>query len=164
MRRPLHGFFVAGMAALVALLPAQPGRAEERAAPGLFVQAWVSTAGPYGESWNLTIAPDGEVNLQVLYLGSPSGTLLARFTWSAAQLNAIREAVHTADFFALPARLAPPESLFHQPHLRLEIHFGERHQNVTLYDPDALAGQPEAARFLTLWRRVFEELPFKPSW
>ncbi len=133
-------------------------------APPLFLQASVSTAGPYGEGWYLTLAPSGEVSLQVFYSKSPSGSLLARFSLSEQQTLAIRKACDSQDFFGLPSDLAPPQGAFHRPHLQLDIHFGGRHHKVSLYDPAGLKGQAGTGRFLAVWNSVFEALPLRPSW
>jgi len=153
---------VAAVAILTAISPAHAGQGEEPAL--LFVKASISTAGPYGERWYLTLAPDGEANLQVFYRTNPSGTLLARFSLSEEYVLAVRETVASEEFFALPPELAPSQSRFHQPHLILDVYLGGRHHNVSLYDPEALEEQPSSNRFLAVWRRVFEALPYRPSW
>jgi hypothetical protein len=131
--------------------------------PPLFLQASISTAGPYGEGWYLTLAPSGEVSLQVFYNKSPSGSLLARFALSEQQALTIRKACDSQAFFALQSDLAPPQRAFHRPHLQLDIHLGGRHHKVSLYDPAALKGQA-TGQFLAVWNSVFEHLPVKPSW
>jgi len=133
-------------------------------APPLFLQASISTAGPYGESWYLTLAPSGEVSLQVFYSKSPSGSLLARFSLSEEQALTIRKACESQTFFALPSDLTPPQRAFHRPHLQLDIHLAGRHHKVSLYDPAALKGQAATSRFLAVWNSVFEQLPLRPSW
>lgn len=130
----------------------------------LFLQASISTAGPYGQGWYLTLAPGGEVTLQVFYNQSPSGNLLGRFSLSEQQSLAIRKACDAQDFFGLPADLTPRPQAFHRPHLQLTIHLGGRHHKVSLYDPAELKGQAATLRFLAVWASVFEGLPLKPSW
>ena len=51
--------------------------------PRLHLKASVNTAGPYGESWYLALAPDGAISLQVFYTSGPSGSLLAKFSLAA---------------------------------------------------------------------------------
>ena len=156
--------FLAAVATLAAISPANARQGEEPASPLLLVKASITTAGPYGESWYLTLAPDGEANLQVSYRTNPSGTLLARFSLSEEYVLAVRETVASEEFFALPPELAPSQSLFHQPRLVLDVYLGGGHHTVSLYDPDALKDQPSSNRFLAVWRRVFEALPYRPSW
>lgn len=45
------------------------GRASSAApnAEPLAVRAWISTAGPYSEMWDLSLTPEGQVGLQVFY-------------------------------------------------------------------------------------------------
>ncbi len=155
---------VAAVATLATISTASARQGEEPASSLLLVKASISTAGPYGESWYLTLAPDGEVNLQVFYSTSPSGTLLARFSLSDEHVLAVRETVASEEFFALPPELAPSQRLFHQPRLILDVYLGGGHHRVSLYDPEALKNQPSSNRFLAVWRRVFEALPFSPSW
>ena len=144
---------------------ARPAEREDApsAAP-LFLQASISTAGPYGEGWYLTLAPSGEVTLQVFYNQSPSGTLLGRFILSEEKTLAIREACAAQEFFGLPPSLTPPQQAFHRPHLQLDIHLGGRHHKVSLYDPAELKGQATTNRFLAVWASVFQGLPVRPSW
>ena len=155
---------VAAVATLAAISAASARQGEEPASSLLLVKASISTAGQYGESWYLTHAPDGEVNLQVFYSTSPSGSLLARFRLSDEHVLAVRETVASEEFFALPPELAPSQTLFHQPRLVLDVYLGGAHHTVSLYDPEALENQPNSNRFLAVWRRVFEALPLRPSW
>jgi len=154
--------------AVVLLMMAQAARAqggdEAPSLSPLFVRASISTAGPYGESWYLTIGPDGDVSLQVFYTSKPSGSLMARFQLSAEQVGAIRKASETQRFFEVPGDLAPQQRQFHRPHLQLEFHLGERHHKVSLYDPSAIKSHAATGRFLMVWNTVFEGLPLRPSW
>ena len=145
------------------LADASPGK-EAPGAPALFVQAFISTAGAYGETWQLTLAPNGDVFLQVFYGASPSGDVMAHFTLSERGIGAIREACETQQFFDLPTDLAPLERLGHKPSLQIEIHLAGRHHKASLYDPAALRTHAAANRFLALWNAVFETLPLRPSW
>jgi hypothetical protein len=126
----------------------------------LVVEAWISTAGPYGESWDLKLTPGGEVALQVYY---PSGSLLAQFRLSDAQVADLRKALESQRFFELPAEIAPKTSLLHQPDLRIAVWLGGKRHKVALYDPGQLEADANARRFLVLWRRLFDGLPIKPS-
>ncbi len=132
--------------------------------PAFFVKASITTAGPYGESWYLTLSPDGEASLQVFYSTSPSGTLLARFSLSRERVNAALDVVKSEEFFALPEEIQPSEIQMHRPRLVVEAYDGDRHHRVSLYDPDQLMDRAETKRFLAVWRSIFESLPLKPAW
>jgi hypothetical protein len=148
---------------LTATLLGSAAGAEEKPA-GLVVEAWVSTAGPYGESWDLKLTPGGEIALQVFYSINPSGSLMARFSLSDERVAGIRKAIESERFFELPVEIAPPTAPLHQPDLRLDVWVSGGHHKVALYDPDQLPSDPNARRFLTVWKRLYEGLPIKPSW
>jgi hypothetical protein len=155
-------------AAIASLATAQLAHASPReqaaGAPALFVRAFLSTAGAYGENWHLTLAPNGEVFLQVFYGSSPSGNVMAHFTFSETRVGAIKKACEAQQFFELPTDLAPLQRPLHKPSLQIEIHLGGRHHKVSLYDPSALRAHAAANRFLAVWNTVFETLPLRPSW
>jgi hypothetical protein len=67
------------IAVLAAVLMAGPEATPTSATADLWVEAWLSTAGPYGQGWSLRLAPSGNVTLRVLYMGTPSGSLMAEF-------------------------------------------------------------------------------------
>jgi hypothetical protein len=138
-------------------------RAEDKPAV-LVVEAWIATAGPYGESWDLRLTPSGEASLRVNYMSAPSGSLMARFSLSADQLAAIRHAIASERFFELPAKVSPAPLPLHRPALRLDIWLDEKHHSVQLYDPDQQRTVLSVRRFLAVWRRVFAALPIRPSW
>jgi hypothetical protein len=142
---------------------ASPGE-EALGARALFVEAFASTGGAYGENWHLTLAPNGEVFLQVSYATSPSGEVMAHFTFSERSIGAIREVCKTQQFFDLPTDIAPLERMGHKPSLQIEIHLAGRHHKASLYDPSALRTHAAANRFLAVWNAVFETLPLRPSW
>ena len=128
------------------------------------VKASVSTAGPYGESWYLTLTPEGQVSLQVFYSSRPSGNLLANFNLGEKQVVAIKDALEASEFFELPPKLEPTQVAMHRPNLTIEVFLGAQHRTVNLYDPEALESEPTTARFLSVWEAIFEGLPFQPSW
>jgi hypothetical protein len=138
-------------------------KAEEKPA-ALVVEAWISTAGPYGESWDLRLTPSGEVSLRVNYMMTPSGNLMARFSLSPDQVAGIRKAIVSERFFDMPARIAPATLPLHRPALRLDVWLDEKHHSVQLYDPDQLGADANLRRFLAVWSRLFESLPLRPSW
>jgi len=159
------GVAVATFACFLTTGVAHANPAEEAlGAPVLFVRAFASTGGAYGENWDLTLAPDGAVFLQVSYGTSPSGEVMAHFTFSEWRTRAIREVCETQRFFDLPTDLAPLERLGHKPSLQIEIHLAGRRHKVSLYDPSALRTHAAANRFLAVWNAVFETLPLRPSW
>ena len=164
MRKSALRACVAALATLAAAISAGGTQEEEPAPSAFLVKASISTAGPYGESWYLTLAPDGEANLQIFYSTTPSGTLLARFRLSGEDVLAVRETLESEDFFALPPELAPSEVHMHRPRLVVEVYLGGRHHTVSLYDPEKLESLPTTRRFLAVWQRIFEALPLRPSW
>jgi hypothetical protein len=138
-------------------------KAEDRPV-ALVVEAWISTAGPYGESWDLRLTPSGEISLRVNYMTTPSGNLMARFTLSPEQIASIRQAIESERFFEMPPKVFPATVPLHRPALRLDVWLGDRHHSVQLYDPDQQKTHPNVRRFLAVWRRLFELLPMRPSW
>lgn len=130
----------------------------------LVVEAWISTAGPYGESWDLRLMPSGEISLRVNYMITPSGTLMARFSLSPDQIAGIRTGIESERFFDLPAKISPASLPLHRPALRLDVWLDNKYHSVQLYDPDQLKADPNLRRFLAVWKRLFEPLPIRPSW
>jgi len=130
----------------------------------LVVEAWISTAGPYGESWDLRLTPSGEMSLRVNYMITPSGNLMARFSLSADQVAGIRQVIVSERFFDMPAKVFPATLPLHRPALRLDVWLDEKRHSVQLYDPDQLKADPNVRRFLAVWNRLFERLPIRPSW
>jgi len=130
----------------------------------LVVEAWISTAGPYGESWDLRLTPSGEMSLRVNYMIAPSGNLMARFSLSADHVAAIRQVILAERFFDMPAKVFPATLPLHRPALRLDIWLDEKRHSVQLYDPDQLKADPNVRRFLAIWNRLFDRLPIRPSW
>ena len=135
------------------------------ALPPMAVAAWVSTAGPYGPMWDLTIAADARATLEVLYPFNPSGRLAGNFEIAEERLATLRRAVETERFFDLPAELGPKEAILaHMPDLRLEIQVGAKKHKVALYDPSQVARLATTRRFLTVWQTVYAGLPIRPTW
>lgn len=149
---------------LFVLLAAAPEpKAESTPAPDLLVEAWLSTAGPYGESWSYTLTPSGAVTLQVYYLLNPSGSVTGNFHVSEEHVARVRRAVATEGFFELPETLSAEMVALHRPDYRLTITLGGRKAKVSLYDPEQIKGDPRVARFLKVWREMYEGLPLKPA-
>jgi hypothetical protein len=130
----------------------------------LLLEAYVSTAGPYGQLWTLKLTPAGEAELHVLYAFNPSGSLTGTFSLSEERVSAIRRALEKYDFMLLPERMSPALIAFHMPDLRLAVWNSDKHREVRLYDPKQMAGDPQAKRFLAVWTAVFDGLPVKPTW
>jgi hypothetical protein len=127
-------------------------------------EAVAITAGPYGEMWELKYAANDELHLKVDYMISPQGDLSGKFLVSSENLEGLRTAVREQRFFELPKSIAPPALPFHAPDLRLRISLGDRTHLVQLYAPDSLSSNPEAARFLAVWKAVFALVPMQPTW
>lgn len=149
---------------IAALLTFAAGTAAAEEPPPVIVTAFMSTAGPYGESWVLTMTPEGRASLTVHYLGNPSGSLMAHFELGDKAIEAIRKVVASEGFFAIPAKLAPKISAFHKPALQLDVRVGSTHHNVNLYDPAQLGKDASAERFRQVWNAVFAAIPIKPEW
>jgi hypothetical protein len=132
--------------------------------PPVVVTAFMSNAGPYGESWVLTMTPEGRVSLTVFYMGAPGGSLMARFDLGDAAIATIHEAIAGERFFDLPPKLEPKILPFHKPSLQLDVRVGSAHHNVNLYDPQQLGKDSAVERFRKVWNAVFAALPLKPAW
>lgn len=158
MKRPLES------ALILILLTLGVGTATAEEESPVLVAAWMTTAGPYGEAWDLTLTPEGKASLQVSYMGNPSGTVMAHFALRAETVDAIRAAVENEKFFDIPAKLAPKTVAFHRPSLQLDVRVGGRHHNVNLYDPALIGQDPSVVHFLKVWKALFAALPLKPSW
>jgi hypothetical protein len=148
----------------LAALSARAQPAAQQNAPVLLVKASLSTAGPYGEGWYLTLTPDGDVALQVFYSTNPSGSLMARFTVAEERIDDLRRTIDAERFFDLPTEVSPKTRAFHRPDFRLDVTVSGRQHKVSLYDPGELTKDDAARRFLVVWGRLFEGLPLKPSW
>jgi hypothetical protein len=158
-------FTMSGVGMVASSMPLAGGGLKADDKPvALVVEAWISTAGPYGESWDLRLTPSGEASLRVNYMTAPAGNLMGRFTLSAEQVVRIRTAIESERFFAMPAKVFPATVPLHRPALRLDVWLGERHHSVQLYDPDQQKADPNVRRFLGVWSRLFESLPLRPSW
>jgi hypothetical protein len=130
----------------------------------LYVEATVSTAGPYGELWVLRVTPGGDALLHTYYSASPSGSLMAEFSLSDESVDKLRAAIESERFFELPADISPRVSPLHQPDLQMEITLGGRKRKVRVYDPGQLKGDQGVKRFMAVWTRLYEGLPLKPTW
>ncbi|RJQ53346.1 MAG: hypothetical protein C4526_06780 [Nitrospiraceae bacterium] len=151
-------------AMIATLLTLGLGVATAQEKPLVVVTAFMSNAGPYGESWVLTMTPEGRVSLTVLYMGNPGGSLMARFDLNDAAIEAIRKAATSEHFFELPPKLEPKVLAIHKPALQLDVRVGSTHHNVNLYDPAQLGKDTAVERFLKVWNAVFAAIPLKPAW
>jgi hypothetical protein len=151
-----------GVFLLLAL--AQEATPVPAATPDLLVEAWISTAGPYGEMWTLHLTPSGDARLRAYYSLDPSGSLMAEFDVGKEHLDRVQASASEQRFFDLPPELSPPTSPLHRPDLRLEITLGPRKHKVRVYDPDQMKSDVRVKRFMAVWTAVYGNLPVKPSW
>jgi hypothetical protein len=137
---------------------------EAEQAPPVSVRAWVSTAGPYGESWELTIDPKGTASLEIGYMLNPLGRISGEFHLTLEALDTIRKAIANERFFELPPNIAPETVPIHAPDLKLTVTISDRTHEVRLYDPEELPADPRVKRFLAVWNQAFASVPLKPRW
>jgi len=163
MTRVLMRLAMRGVVLYAALLVA-PGFAKSEPPEALVVRAYVSTAGPYGESWELNLKADGKVSLEILYMLNPMGRMSGEFISSPERLEALRQVISAERFAELPHEIRPARALLHQPDLRLTITTGERRHEVAVYDPDELEDDARVRRFLAVWKQVFTLVPLSPEW
>jgi hypothetical protein len=152
------------VAVLAAVLTVGSEPAPTSATPDLWAEAWLSTAGPYGQGWSLRLAPSGNVSLRVFYMGTPAGSLLADFDPGDGYEARVRAVLNDQQFFVLPAEITPKAAMLHMPDFSLNIGLGSRRHKVRLYDPEQMKSDPRAKRFLAVWTALFDGLPVKPSW
>jgi hypothetical protein len=124
----------------------------------------VSTAGPYGESWDLKIAPSGTASLEIGYMLNPLGKMSGEFHLGPDALDPIRTVVARERFMDLPPSITQEAVPLHAPDLRLTITLGEQTHEVRVYDPDELQADPRVKRFLAVWNQAFAAVPLKPTW
>ena len=147
--------------ALLTVVPEQ--KPATHRAPDLLIEGWLSTAGPYGESWWYTLTPGGSVSLHVDYILNPSGSLMAEFHVSDEDVARVRKAIETERFLELPEKISAEMVELHRPDYRLTITLGGRRAQVSLYDPAQIKSDPRTARFLKVWNEMYRCLPVKPS-
>ncbi len=123
-------FAMRGVALYAALVTA-PGFARTEP-PTVLVRAYISTAGPYGESWELNLKADGKVSLEILYMLNPMGRMSGEFINSPERLEALRQVISAEQFFELPNEIWPGAAPLHQPDLRLTITVGDRRHKVAV--------------------------------
>ena len=132
--------------------------------PNIVVEASISTAGPYGEFWEVSIDPEGELHLVVLYMTDPLGHFCGEFHVGKARLEELQHKVNSSSYFDLPEQIEPTEVPFHAPDLRLMVKHNGQEKSVALYNPDAVLEGPQKTRFMEIWNAVFAMLPVKPKW
>ena len=128
------------------------------------VYAWVSTAGPYGEIWELTLKSSDSVSIEVSYVGKAMGKITGEFIPMPKALDDLRKAIEVERFAELPKALHPKDIGFHRPDLRLTIVIDGRKHEASLYDPDELKGDARSRRFLAVWHSAFALVPLSPKW
>jgi hypothetical protein len=130
----------------------------------LLVKAFVTTAGPYGELWEVELRPGNEMHVSISYLLKPMGDLKGTFLIDPSLVDTMVKVVETQQFFALPNEISANDVAIHAPDLRLTITRGDTVREVRLYDPAAISQRSETKRFLAVWTAVFAPLPIRPSW
>lgn len=155
-------WFASSAAALTAAFLAGAGSAQPP--PPLLVRAHVSTAGPYGEMWELNLRADGKVSLEIRYMLNPLGTISGEFVVSPELVESLRHAIVTEEFMELPSSIGPASAPLHAPNLRLSITLGDKAHEVRVYDPDQFKGDERVRRFLSVWRQTFAMVPLRPEW
>jgi len=161
---PIRGAMVVPAISLVLSLLSALAAHQVSANPSgdpLVVEAWLSTAGPYGDVWSAKLAADGRLQLQVL---RTSGEVNGVFQLTGIQMANLRSVIHAQSFFKLPAQITPTTVALHEPDFRLEVKSGGHVHKVALYSPEDLAKDINARRFLEVWKAVFAPLPVKPAW
>jgi len=153
-----------GTATLWMALLAVPGLARAQAGATLTVKAYVSTAGPYGESWELNLAPEGTLSLEIRYMLNPLGKMSGEFIPLPERIKRLQEVIVAEQFMELPQEIWPDTAPLHQPDLRLTVTLGDRMHKVELYDPDQLRGDTRVPRFFAVWKEVFALVPLAPKW
>jgi hypothetical protein len=146
---------------LVAIvLASSQGTALQPERTGVVVEAWSSTAGPYGVLWTLEIGVDGAAS--VTRWSSPGEAGQERhFMVAPKDRSLIMKAVEDAKFFELPAYLGPSLVPLHGPENTLQIEVDGRARKVSLHDPSTERGA-EVERFKRAWNVVVGLSPIKP--
>jgi hypothetical protein len=155
-------WFVSPAAALASALLAGAGSAQPP--PPLLVRAHVSTAGPYGEMWELNLKTDGKVSLKIQYMLKPAGEMSGEFIVFPEEVDGFRRTIETEKFMELPTSIWPATAPVHAPDLRLSMTLGDETHAVRVYDPDQFKDDERVRRFLTVWRRAFAMVPLQPKW
>jgi hypothetical protein len=126
------------------------------------VSAFYSSNGPYGDLWNVYLAPDGAVTVTVRHMHS--GETLSSYWPKPRRTAAIKTALESSRFFQLREGISPTNGVaIHGPELRLTATIGNRQRSVTLHEPSRVGDTDERARFFVVWDALFSELAFKPS-
>ena len=135
--------------------------APQTAPPSVRLQAFSSTAGPYGTFWRLTIEPDGAAEVKSSDMLHDRKPDTRRWVLTDAQRASLAAAIASADFFTLPASLGPEEVPLHGPENTLRVRMNGREHTVHFYGPGSGVG-PSIERFRTVWRVVAGVSPVKP--
>jgi len=148
------------VAALLLAVPG-PGAGSEFA---ISARAKALTAGPYGESWTLSVPVEGDATLEVNFMLDRMGRAFGEFLVSEERRKALLQAVHDERFMELPTDVSPQYATVHAPDLRLKITLAGTSHEVKLYDPDKLRDDERALRFLAVWKAAFDIVPWEPEW
>lgn len=132
------------------------------------IEAAVSTAGPYGQFWQIDLSEyrDGsgaELRFESS-LGMGGGEIQGRVLLSRERLAAIKDLLASTSFSQLPSSITAEAVPFHRPDFRITSCSGSNCHTVNLYDPATVGESTEGRRFLSVWAAIVEPLPLKPAW
>jgi len=132
------------------------------------VEAVVSTAGPYGQFWqiNLDEYRDGsgaELRFESS-LGMGRGEVHGHVLLNKKQVSAVKDLLVNTNFNHLPSSITEEMVQFHRPDFRISACSGSSCHTVNLYDPAAVGNSADGRRFLSVWTALVEPLPLKPTW
>jgi len=139
-----------------------PSCTAKSAVPDIAFEAEVTTAGPYGEHWTVTLEYGEEASVAIHWTFHTPGHLTGTFLIEPQE---VAKAADAAQFASLPQwidndRPAP----LHQPDLRLDLQVNCRRHEVHLYDPARVENRGQVERFMAVWNAIFRQLPVQPKW
>lgn len=134
----------------------------------LRVEAFVSTAGPYGHSWRIDIKEysDGsgaELRFEAS-LDMGRSEIQGQVLLNRELLSAFKDLLANANFNQLPDSISDKIVPFHRPDFRITACSGSICHTVKLYDPSVVGSSADGQRFLSVWAAIVEPLPLKPTW
>ena len=130
-------------------------------APALRVLA---AGGVGGRNWYAEMASDGSIGLEYSDLYHHDNDFKRTLEASDRRLSTVRIAVANAEFLQLPANITRKMVTIDASALRLTVTLGNKSHSVFLYEPEELARDKRAKRFLAVWNALFEGVPDRPPW
>ncbi len=132
----------------------------------------LSTAGPYGETWRVTLREFSELPPEDPWVEvcvdfhsfAPSGRAQASFLLSAERYREVLAALDDAKFHELPEVISQPKVALHMPSLEIVDRRQDTPRSVELYNPTELTGRLEVPRFMRVWDSLFNQLPLSTKW